>query len=54
MLLSLGGLATCFFLWIHLGTLALTVGTVWALLGILLFFIRRRRMLPPEAIQASA
>ena len=50
MLLSLGGLITCFFLWINLGTLARIVGTSWALAGILLWVLRRRfTMLPGEA-----
>lgn len=40
--LSLAGLLTCSFLWIHLGRLALTVGTIWASIGILLYFVRRR------------
>jgi putrescine importer len=49
-LLSLGGMATCLFLWIHLGPLARLVGLVWAVFGILLFFIRRRfTVLPGEA-----
>jgi amino acid transporter len=49
MLLSLGGMATCLFLWIHLGPLARLVGTTWAVFGILLFFIRRRfTVLPGE------
>jgi putrescine importer len=42
MLLSLGGLVTCFFLWINLGSLARLVGTVWACAGILLWIVRRR------------
>lgn len=51
MLLSLGGLVTCFLLWINLGTLARIVGTAWALTGILLWVIRRRfTVLPSEAI----
>lgn len=51
MLLSLGGLLTCFFLWINLGTLARVVGTTWALLGVLLWAARRRyTMFPGEAI----
>lgn len=50
MLLSLGGMATCLFLWVHLGPLARLVGLVWAAFGILLFFIRRRfTVLPGEA-----
>jgi amino acid transporter len=49
MLLSLGGMATCLFLWIHLGPLARLVGTIWAAVGILLFLIRRRfTVLPGE------
>jgi amino acid transporter len=42
MLLSLGGLVTCFFLWINLGTLARIAGTCWALAGVLLWLVRRR------------
>ncbi|HEX4022878.1 MAG TPA: APC family permease [Acidobacteriaceae bacterium] len=48
-LLSLAGLGTCFFLWIHLGSLALIAGTIWASIGILLFFVRRRIMLRQAA-----
>jgi len=51
MLLSLGGLVTCLFLWINLGTLARVAGTCWALAGILLWIIRRRStVLPSEAV----
>jgi amino acid transporter len=51
MLLSLGGLVTCLFLWINLGTLARIAGTGWALAGILLWVIRRRyTVLPGEAV----
>ncbi len=51
MLLSLGGLITCLFLWINLGTLARIAGTAWALAGILLWVIRRRfTVLPGEAV----
>ena len=42
MLLGLGGLVTCFFLWVNLGTLARVVGTVWACVGILLWLVRRQ------------
>lgn len=50
MLSSLGGLATCFFLWINLGTLARVVGTIWALAGILFWIARRSiTVLPGEA-----
>ena len=47
MLLSLGGLVTCFFLWINLGSLARLVGTVWACAGILLWIVRRRLTVLP-------
>jgi amino acid transporter len=51
MLLSLGGMATCLFLWIHLGPLARLVGTIWAAIGILLFVVRRRfTVLPGETV----
>lgn len=51
MLLSLGGLVTCFFLWVNLGTLARIVGTTWALVGILFWVTRRRyTMLPGETV----
>ena len=49
MLLSLGGLVTCLFLWINLGTLARIAGTAWALAGILLWVIRRRFTVLPDA-----
>ena len=49
MLLSLGGMLTCLFLWINLGTLARIAGTCWALAGILLWVMRRRyTVLPGE------
>jgi putrescine importer len=41
MLLSLGGLATCTVLWWSLGPLAKYVGTGWALIGVLLWIVRR-------------
>jgi|CZKL01.1.fsa_nt_gi putrescine importer len=51
MLLSLGGLITCLFLWINLGTLARIAGTGWALAGVLLWVARRRyTILPGEAV----
>jgi len=50
MLLSLGGLITCFLLWINLGTLARVAGTAWALTGILVWVVRRRfTVLPADA-----
>jgi len=50
MLLSLGGLVTCFFLWINLGTLARIAGTSWAGVGILLWLIRRRSTVLPAEV----
>ena len=42
-LLSLLGFAVCFFIWMNLGSLARIVGTVWAVLGILLWLTYGRR-----------
>ena len=36
------GLLTCFLLWLNLSPLALTVGTVWAISGVVLWLVRRR------------
>jgi amino acid transporter len=49
-LLSLCGVVSCFFLWVHLGRIALTVGTIWASLGIVLYFARSGRMSPQVPI----
>ena len=49
MLLSLGGLVTCMFLWGNLGRLALTAGTAWALAGILVWVMQRRPGITIEA-----
>ncbi len=48
MSLSLGGMATCFFLWINLGRHAQEVGLAWALAGVLLWLFRRRVTVLPE------
>lgn len=42
-LVSLLGFAVCFFIWMNLGSLARIVGTVWAVLGILLWLTYGRR-----------
>jgi putrescine importer len=42
MAISLAGFVVCFFLWMNLGGRARIVGTVWALLGIVLYFLRRK------------
>ncbi len=50
MLLSIAGLLTCAVLWWNLGPLAKAAGTGWALIGILLWIVRRRStVLPAEA-----
>jgi amino acid transporter len=41
MLLSAGGLVTCLFLWINLGSLARIAGTTWAIAGVVLWAFRR-------------
>ena len=48
MLLSLGGFATCLCLWANLGWLALIVGSCWAVVGILLWLVRRQYTVLPE------
>lgn len=49
-LLGLGGIVTCFLLWINLGALARMVGTLWACAGVLLWVARRRQtVLPVES-----
>jgi putrescine importer len=49
-LLSLAGFATCALLWWNLGPLAKSVGTGWALIGVLLWIVRRKSTaLPGEA-----
>lgn len=42
--LSLAGFAVCFFLWGNLGRVALIAGTVWAVVGIILWILRRQQM----------
>jgi len=49
MLLSLGGMLTCFFLWMHLGSLAQYAGAGWAATGGLLWLVRRRSTVLPGA-----
>jgi putrescine importer len=41
--LSLMGFAVCFFLWISLGPMARIAGSIWACVGIALYFYRRRQ-----------
>ena len=53
MLLGLGGMVTCFFLWINLGSLARLVGTVWACVGILFWIARRRYTVLPASTQVG-
>jgi putrescine importer len=41
MLLSVLGFVVCFFLWLNLGPLARIVGSIWAVAGVGLYFLRR-------------
>ena len=50
MLLGLGGLVTCFLLWMNLGPLARLVGTLWACAGVLLWIARRRFTVLPAGV----
>lgn len=50
---SLLGFAVCCFLWAHLGTLALAVGTAWAAAGVVLWLLRRRWMSSTAARSAN-
>ena len=47
MLLSAGGLITCLFLWINLGSLARIAGTAWAIAGVFLWIVRRNKTILP-------
>jgi len=43
MLLALCGFVTCLVIWVSLRRIAFIVGTIWACLGIVLWFLRRRQ-----------
>jgi amino acid transporter len=49
MLMSAAGFLTCLFIWMNLGPMARIVGTAWAVIGIALWVIRRRRIHLPDA-----
>jgi putrescine importer len=49
MLISTAGFLTCLFIWTNLGPLARIVGTAWALVGIVLWVVRRRQIHLPDA-----
>lgn len=49
MLISTGGFLTCLFIWTNLGPVARIVGTVWAIIGIALWAVRRRQIHLPDA-----
>ncbi len=52
MLIALGGMITCGLLWWSLGPLAKMAGTGWAMLGIVLWIVRRRlTVLPAESAE---
>jgi hypothetical protein len=44
---SLAGFIVCLFLWRSLGHTALKAGTIWAILGILLWLVRRKQISSP-------
>ena len=48
-LISLAGFLTCLFIWANLGTMARIVGTLWAVIGIILWIVRRRQIHLPGA-----
>jgi putrescine importer len=50
MLISTAGFITCLFIWTHLGMLARIAGTVWAVIGIALWLVRRRQIHLPDAV----
>ena len=52
MLISLGGMITCGLLWWSLGPLAKMAGTGWALVGVLLWIVRRRSTSLPGELEA--
>src|SRR5580704_3399368 len=49
MLISAAGFLTCLFIWTNLGPLARIAGTSWALLGVVLWIVRRRQIHLPGA-----
>jgi putrescine importer len=49
MLISAAGFLTCLFIWTNLGPMARIAGTAWALLGIVLWIVRRRQIHLPDA-----
>jgi putrescine importer len=50
MLVSAAGFLTCLFIWTNLGPLARIAGTGWALVGIVLWVVRRRQVHLPDAV----
>ena len=53
MILSGLGFVVCFFLWLNLGPTALKAGTVWAIVGIALWFFRRSAMRNAKPVTAA-
>jgi putrescine importer len=49
MLMSTAGFLTCLFIWTNLGPVARIAGTVWALVGVTLWIVRRRQIHLPDA-----
>lgn len=50
MLISTAGFLTCLFIWTNLGSVARIAGTAWALVGVTLWIVRRRRIHLPEGV----
>jgi len=50
MLISAAGFLTCLFIWTNLGPLARIAGTAWALVGVILWVIRRRQIHLPDTV----
>jgi hypothetical protein len=49
MLISSAGFLTCLFIWTNLGPVARIAGTAWALIGIVLWIVRRKQIHLPDA-----
>lgn len=50
MLISGAGFLTCLFIWTNLGPLARIAGSAWALVGVVLWIVRRRQIHLPDAV----
>ena len=48
-IISAAGFLTCLFIWTNLGPIARIAGTAWAVMGIVLWILRRRKIHLPDA-----